>query len=62
MSEWISVKDKLPDLQERVLVYNGLSVYVDERLRFLDDWLWAKSHKAPTHKMPLPEPPEVIEK
>lgn len=51
MSEWISVKDRLPEKYERVLIFDnkdGMLVGC-----FLD-----KPWKEATHWMPLPTPPK----
>lgn len=65
MSEWISVKDRLPEIGERVLVtaYEG-GTLVAERAELLKDveWHWKTQlcfYMADiyTHWMPLPEPP-----
>ena len=63
MSEWISVKDRLPEPNTAVLVcrdgYYGsevaVAVYKDEYLKFITGY-------NVTHWMPLPEPPESEEK
>lgn len=59
---WISVEERLPDVAEKVLTYNG--DFVSE------NWLctvaskvgrvkvWAYSEGFVTHWMPLPEPPK----
>lgn len=64
MSEWISVKDKLPEEFEEVLTF-GSGEY--EVLSFLDTkaigkcWEdkggWWRPFDEVTHWMPLPEPP-----
>jgi len=68
MSEWISVKDRLPDIDLSVLVYNGQSIEVmaywydeDEKPNFMNPP--APPCDFVTHWMPLPEPPnECLEK
>ena len=58
MSEWISVKDRLPEDGLEVLVF------CDGRICVMDmygtDW-WCEGYHwdgdRPTHWMPLPEPP-----
>ena len=62
MSEWTSVKDRMPEPGERVLATNGKIVgeaYIG------DDWKryygtgWQTAFSLPvTHWMPLPEAPE----
>jgi len=57
--EWISIKDKLPEINEEVLVmdrdfmdfayYNSEGQWIDREFIDLDDV---------THWMPLPEPPK----
>ena len=70
MSEWISVKDKLPELHEEVLVCNeeyGLSELGFATVAVLDgtDWIetWDRRTEIHyiTHWMPLPEPPKEEE-
>ena len=75
MSEWISVKDRLPPLRENVLFYNG-----KREIRFgffspdpppVDNWatessIWVNDLSydeigTATHWMPLPAPPECKE-
>lgn len=64
MSEWISVEDRLPDVDSFVIAYFsddgvpsvlGVSEYIVECIRG-DDYspIWSSI----THWMPLPEPPE----
>ncbi len=61
MSEWISVKDRVPEEGERVLVYNPTCSEkhrVDIEYRF-DRNFWESDgvYSYITHWMPLPEPP-----
>lgn len=66
MSEWISVKDRLPELGERVLCTDGHCVF--EQYRVLPscvygvwDRMGLKSEMQDvTHWMPLPEPPQEV--
>lgn len=60
MSEWISVKDRLPDGNDRVIAFRPdepeTSAY-----RFCVMWGWAvtiASYKGIQYWMPLPEPPK----
>lgn len=63
MNEWISVKERLPDRFEYVLVYcKGLrrDIFVSYGYRY-DDTGWYVDGiytTVVTHWMPLPEPPE----
>lgn len=57
MSEWISVKDRLPEEKTRVLVFvprSGLKIDTDR----IVGRIWVRWNGRVTHWMPLPEPPE----
>ena len=70
-SEWVSVKDRLPDVFDEVLVYDtfsntSISIAWREttpRKNGIVDWYWNSQMSYPedlthvTHWMPLPEPP-----
>ena len=59
MSNWISVKDRLPENGDRVLTYNSFDGICTGR--HLGDGRWRVKTSYPdpvTHWMPLPEPPE----
>lgn len=70
--EWISVKDRLPDVFDEVLVYDtfsntSISIAWREttpRKNGIVDWYWNSQMSYPedlthvTHWMPLPEPPK----
>lgn len=51
---WISVKDKLPEIRERVLVYRKKGVTEDIQIF---NW-YPDDENIFTHWMPLPEPPK----
>ena len=62
MSEWISVKDRLPKIDEEVLVcftdgFNQIKFGVAWTIS-IDGWSGYFGGNI-THWMPLPEPPEV---
>ena len=59
MAEWISVKDRLPEYGERVLITEGTAVFEAYRSAS-GKWVrmgigWKENV---THWCPLPEPPE----
>ena len=60
MSEWISVKDRLPCEQEPVLIFDG-TIQVDQLVDDEDEpglqWEYNFDNPSVTHWMPLPEPP-----
>lgn len=65
MSEWISVKDKLPGKHERILCYDG--AYMDVMEYWYEENGLPQFFNPPsppkdfvTHWMPLPEPPRII--
>lgn len=64
MSNWISVKERLPEAEQKVLVCgkrNGMQVGAFRGLMCLSDpmgWWWKKETRLDvTYWMPLPEPP-----
>lgn len=67
MSEWISVKDKLPDDGQQVLAYYTGVEEIDEppKVRttfyfgFNNGFSCVKHYGSVSHWMPIPEPPEV---
>lgn len=77
-NEWISVKQKLPKIEERCLVYNtgydGITKGYVEINEFIgidqfgnpvfigDDVYYSEERENVTHWMSLPEPPEVKQK
>ena len=56
MSEWISVKDKIPELYVEVLVLVGNFIYIDSLYydKNLNEHWWQGNDRLPTHWMPLP--------
>ena len=61
--DWISVKDRLPDNGENVLVWNHLGVIALAWINENGDWEQPSgecySFPCVTHWMPLPEKPET---
>ena len=65
--KWISVKDKLPERNKRVLVAfkDGMvtiSMHTFEQYTGVFGFLFEGDYGAATHWMPLPEPPEEDDK
>lgn len=57
VQEWISVKDRLPEKNTDVLIYN-IEEYIGSDFLTKDGkWFW-NEELPPTHWMPLPEPPK----
>ena len=57
MSEWTSVKDRLPDEKTRVLVFvphSNRKIDIDGMV----GRIWVRWNGRVAHWMPLPEPPE----
>jgi len=60
--EWVSVKDKLPEIDDQVIVSDGVGVCVACYDPDDDCWIYGDApclNSLPTHWMPLPEPPSV---
>jgi len=63
MSEWISVKDKLPKPSTEVLIfiYDILALgYMESDGEWWNDADEKEHSESVTHWMPLPEPPEEL--
>ena len=59
VQEWISVKDRLPEPGERVIVARGEKVEQGVYLAVNGWWkVYGTNTKSVTHWMPLPEPPK----
>ena len=63
MSEWISVKDRLPQVKEDVLIYDSHHRNIYKAWYIGDIDVWFSNEYLPqfiniTHWMPLPEPPK----
>lgn len=64
MTDWISVKDRLPAKHEHVLIYDFVchEIYMAWRDDDLDVWFseeYLPDFVNVTYWMPLPKPPEV---
>jgi hypothetical protein len=64
--EWISIKEKIPEIGMSVLVSDGTQICIAfiqsmnkkfTQINTWDHWI----HESITHWMPLPEPPEIRE-
>ena len=64
--QWISVKDRLPEEKERVLVFlkrgNRTKGYTEIDTDRLIKRIWVRWGSYVTHWMPLPEPPKAEQK
>lgn len=60
MSEWISVKDRLPSRTMKVITWNGISINMDIYSETTGLFFTGADNDrlSVTHWMPLPEPPE----
>lgn len=70
MSEWISVKDRLPELNKNVLVYGGTENHPCKYNEMTESYFYKMSNCGiikcakedmywkVSHWMPLPEPPK----
>lgn len=59
MTEWISVKDKLPQENGHYIVFNGVQVFSSYFMKELDDMAFVdtpKNHPV-THWQTFPNPP-----
>lgn len=55
---WVSVKDRLPEKYEEVLVYSAKYGVQVDWIADNTDYLWWNYGELVTHWMPLPEPPK----
>ena len=54
---WISVKDRLPEIGAKCLVYADGKMTVAKHIAH-NEWITGIFFPVPTHWMPLPEPPK----
>lgn len=66
--KWISVEERLPELNQGVLIYfkgyitGGHIIKVDHLIKYHNnpaEWKYTQGLSKITHWMPLPEPPKV---
>ena len=55
---WISVKDRLPEIGAKCLVYADGKMTVAKHIAY-NDWITGVWFPVPTYWMPLPEPPHT---
>ena len=59
MAEWISVNDRLPEVHETVIAWDGDINEPELACRTIyNEWFGVKVCDTVTHWMPLPEPPK----
>jgi len=66
ISEWVSVKDKLPDIHNNVLITDGKNCYIghlgNDKFSWFTDLEWNHHRnyicRSVTHWMPLPDLPK----
>jgi hypothetical protein len=62
MSEWISTKDRLPEIEQDALIYLDGYCFIARRVEDDRGWIgfngYVLGEDVPTHWMPLPDPPK----
>ena len=61
VDEWISVKDRLPEIGKLALVYGSSGSMTVARHVAGNEWVVPGIFSRVTHWMPLPEPPKEVE-
>ncbi len=59
MGEWISVEERLPQLNQRVLAWRGRGPILLTYDAFAEEHHWWNDGRQVTHWMPLPSPPSA---
>ena len=59
--QWISVKERMPEIGERVLIYQKGCLFEIDYIDYGDVWESQGIHSKITHWMPMPECPKKLE-